>query len=373
MIVVFNLILAGSTFIYIVYAIFIFTGLLKIRTKKHILAPTSTLPTVSVVVAARNEEANLPDLLSDLSKQNYPEKKLEIIIADDRSDDRTWAILKEFEGKMTTLIPVKIREKSIVMTPKKYALSTAIGASSGSIILSTDADCRLLTTWVSSMVASIQLTKTGISAGYSCIRKDASGFNNRYQRLDFLALMAANAGATCWGFAWSGSGQNLAYTRNDFEAINGFKPVADRLSGDDVYLIQSIGKISGITYNGDPGSFVETMPVPTIMNFLSQRVRWASNARYLPGSDWFFLGFLINAFVLNAGILIGLLLPGYWNILPAVFSLKFLADALVCFTGSDKFKTPVHPADFIVWSVIQPIYIPFLGLSGLIGRFTWKQ
>ncbi len=370
---VFNLILTSSAFIYIAYTIFIFTGLLKIRTKKYTIAPTNVLPRVSVVIAARNEEVNLPGLLSDLSRQDYPVKKMEIIIADDRSSDRTWATLKEFEGKLTNLSSIKIREKSTVMTPKKHALSTAISASSGIVILSTDADCRLPITWVSSLVASIQHTGKGISAGYSCIRKDAAGFNNRYQRLDFLALMSANAGVTGWGFAWSGSGQNIAYRRDEFEAVEGFKPVAKRLSGDDVYLIQSIGKSSGITYNGDPGGFVETMPVPTVIGFLSQRIRWASNARHLPGSDWFFLGFLINIFILNAGILIGLILPGYWNILPAIFSLKFFSDALVCFTGSGKFKTPVHPADFIIWSMIQPVYIPVIGLSGLMARFTWKQ
>jgi cellulose synthase/poly-beta-1,6-N-acetylglucosamine synthase-like glycosyltransferase len=373
MIPVFNLLIISSVIIYIVYTIFILTGLLKIRSKGNFIDLTKDVPLVSVVVAARNEEMNLPGLLSDLSKQDYPEEKLEIIIADDRSEDRTWAILQEFEGKFTNIVPVKIKDRSITMTPKKHALSTAISASSGTVILSTDADCRLPITWVSSMVASLQHTRKGITAGYSCISKDASGFNNRYQRLDFLVLMSANAGATGWGFAWSGSGQNLAYTRNDFNAVNGFKPVADWLSGDDVYLIQSIGKRSGIIYNGDPGGFVETMPVPTVTKFLSQRIRWASNARYLPGRDWFFLCFLFNVFILNAGLFIALILPGHWNILPAIFSLKFLADALVCFTGSEKFKTHVQPIDFIIWSVIQPIYIPFLGLSGLIGRFTWKQ
>jgi hypothetical protein len=115
------------------------------------------------------------------------------------------------------------------------------------------------------------------------------------------------------------------------------------------------------------------MPVPTVAQFLSQRIRWASNASFLPRKDWFFLCFLINVFILNTGLFIGLISPGHWNILPAVFSFKFLTDALVCFTGSEKFKTRVRPVDFIIWSLIQPVYIPFLGLSGLMGKFTWKQ
>ena len=47
------------------------------------------LPLASVIIAARNEEENLPDLLKDLIRQSYSFDKTEVIIVNDRSTDRT--------------------------------------------------------------------------------------------------------------------------------------------------------------------------------------------------------------------------------------------------------------------------------------------
>ena len=54
-----------------------------------------TLPKVSVVIAARNEEDQIPALISDLVAQEYPLDKLEVIIVNDRSTDSTLDILNE--------------------------------------------------------------------------------------------------------------------------------------------------------------------------------------------------------------------------------------------------------------------------------------
>jgi cellulose synthase/poly-beta-1,6-N-acetylglucosamine synthase-like glycosyltransferase len=52
--------------------------------------------TASVVVAARNEEVNILNCLKSLDELIYPEEKLEIIIVDDKSTDRTGEIIDEF-------------------------------------------------------------------------------------------------------------------------------------------------------------------------------------------------------------------------------------------------------------------------------------
>ena len=78
---------------YFLFTLFIISGLFK-----HNILPISnsvTLPFVSVVIAARNEENNLPPLINDLIKQEYPLGKFEIIIINDRSSDSTQKILNE--------------------------------------------------------------------------------------------------------------------------------------------------------------------------------------------------------------------------------------------------------------------------------------
>ena len=51
---------------------------------------------------------------------------------------------------------------------------------------------------------------------------------------------------------------------NAFEKIGGFYPVAEAISGDDMYLVQSISKHYDVQFNIDPKSFIYTEPVQSI-------------------------------------------------------------------------------------------------------------
>ena len=77
--------------------LYFLTGLRLLKQQPTIL--TTIEPTVSVIVAARNEEDNIGNLLEDLTEQSYPQEKLEIIISDDRSTDRTGEIIDNYTNK----------------------------------------------------------------------------------------------------------------------------------------------------------------------------------------------------------------------------------------------------------------------------------
>ena len=70
---------------YVGFMVFMISGLFKHNELE--IKSSETLPNVSVVVAARNEEVHLPNLISDLISQEYPLDKLEVIIVNDRSTD----------------------------------------------------------------------------------------------------------------------------------------------------------------------------------------------------------------------------------------------------------------------------------------------
>ena len=361
-----------SIILYSSFGVFFLTGLFRLRNKKTVSSQNN--PKVSVIIAARNEGTNLPYLINDLILQDYPVEKVEIVIADDRSTDNTWDILSSASTENSNLKAVSIKKRSSIMTPKKNALTAAINASSGDIIVTTDADCRVPKTWISSMVRALSTNRAGIAVGYSSISPLKSfSMNVEYQKLDFLALMAANAGSISWGYAWSGSGQNLAYYRHHFDAVDGFMPVADRLSGDDVYLVQSIGNEFGAVFNSNSDGFVKTLPVNTILQFIRQRIRWASNSKHLPSTDLLFFSFLVAAFLCNSLLFINVLFAGLTNYFLGFLAIKVLVDGSVAYNGSRQFDTSVNPFIFLLWSILQPLYIPFIGITGLISRFTWKN
>ena len=151
---------AGSYFCFIVIII---SGLLfrqntQTNTKK-------TVPFTSVVIAARNEEHNLPSLLKDLVNQTIDKNNFEVIISNDRSEDKTGEIINKYSTKYEFIKGIHIKEK-FDMAPKKHALEKAINSSRGEIILSTDADCRVTNSWAQSMAALVNNTDK-VVIGYS--------------------------------------------------------------------------------------------------------------------------------------------------------------------------------------------------------------
>ena len=327
-----------------------------------------TLPFTTVVIAARNEEDNLPSLLDDLVNQKIDKNEFEVVIANDRSTDKTEEIINEYSNKYKFIKVIHIIKKS-EMAPKKYALESAINESKGEIILATDADCRVASDWATSMASLVSQTDK-VVIGYSRI----SGQNSlihEIQQIDFLGIMAANAGLLTNGIVCSGSGQNLGYKKKDFFNIGGFEEVKHRESGDDMYIVQKISKIKGATFNYDKNSFVTTLPKNSLSSFINQRIRWSSNSKLTLFTSPLFFLFLTSAFLANVNILISLLFS--LNTLIILIVVKFLLELLVLNIGSKLFLTRLSFFSYIVWNLTQPIYILIVSIGGLADRFTWKK
>ena len=99
-------------------------------------------PSISLLFAARDEEEKLPAALQTLSALDYP--RLEIIAVDDRSTDATPRILSEHAERDKRLRVVRVDELPKGWLGKPHALQKGYEASSGELLLFTDADVRFL-------------------------------------------------------------------------------------------------------------------------------------------------------------------------------------------------------------------------------------
>lgn len=61
------------------------------------------LPALSILIPAYNEEDSIGETIENLLKTNYPKKKLEIIVIDDGSKDKTCEIARRFKDKIKVL------------------------------------------------------------------------------------------------------------------------------------------------------------------------------------------------------------------------------------------------------------------------------
>ncbi|MGI8588203.1 MAG: glycosyltransferase [Chloroflexia bacterium] len=97
-------------------------------------------PFVSVIVPARNEERNLPNLLPSLLNLSYPPARLEVIVVDDQSEDRTPEILAEFAAAYPQLRVVRGASLPDGWKGKPWAMQQGAEAAHGEWLLFTDAD-----------------------------------------------------------------------------------------------------------------------------------------------------------------------------------------------------------------------------------------
>jgi chlorobactene glucosyltransferase len=92
---------------------------------------------VSVVIPARNEEANIARAVRSLAAQSGVR---EIVVVDDHSEDRTGEILERLQEEIPRLRVIRNGTLPEDWTGKSYALATGAQASSGAWLLFTDAD-----------------------------------------------------------------------------------------------------------------------------------------------------------------------------------------------------------------------------------------
>lgn len=109
--------------------------LLRGRLRPRPIAAADFCPRVSVVLSAYNEAASIAGRLDNLLRQDYPPERLEIVVASDGSTDGTEAILRAYEGR-------GVRMLALPRSGKAAALEAAVAASSGEVLVFTDANSQ---------------------------------------------------------------------------------------------------------------------------------------------------------------------------------------------------------------------------------------
>jgi poly-beta-1,6-N-acetyl-D-glucosamine synthase len=114
------------------YVGYVFWLWIELHLRKSLIVKKETFASVSIVIAARNEEKNLPAKIENLHRMNYPSDKMEIIVVSDGSTDGTEEILRREGGGV---VPVILRKSQ----GKAAALNEAVRRATGEILVFLDA------------------------------------------------------------------------------------------------------------------------------------------------------------------------------------------------------------------------------------------
>jgi cellulose synthase/poly-beta-1,6-N-acetylglucosamine synthase-like glycosyltransferase len=144
-----------TAYTYFGYAIWLW---LYVRLRRRAMLRSPITPKVSIIMAARNEEANLPAKLENLRLLDYPPEQLQIIVASDGSTDRTASILRDQAGHV---LPVILEESN----GKAWALNEAVKRATGDILVFLDARQTIDANAVSELVACFADPEVGAASG----------------------------------------------------------------------------------------------------------------------------------------------------------------------------------------------------------------
>jgi len=328
---------------------------------------------VSVLIAARNEEDKIHLTIEDILNQGYPKQLTEIIIVDDHSTDNTSEIIKSFANRGIKLLQLK--EDKPLNSYKKKAIADAIKLSTGELIVATDADCRMGSKWLSSVVGYFEKQDLVMISSPVTYFEEKSVFE-RMQTLEFYSLIGTGAAFIGNRRASTCNGANLAYRKDAFYEVGGFTGIDDLASGDDELLLQKMaarypGKIGFLKMYD---AIVFTHAKHTLKEFLQQRRRWASKS--VKYKDKSVVLLVVGLWLFNISVLINFCL-GFFDIsflklFIAQFTLIFFLELGFLLPVSSFFKRKKLISLLIVSIPFYIVYLIYIGLTGNNSSYTWK-
>ncbi|MES2430150.1 MAG: glycosyltransferase [Bacteroidota bacterium] len=376
-----------SLVLFVVYALLIIyyrQNWLSIPDYKQRTTDNNYRTKISVIIPARNEQQNIKVCLDSISAQSYPAALFEIIVVDDFSTDDTAKIILQYQNvqllQLQNFVPDKINSY------KKKAIEIAIQHATGELIVTTDADCIVPQNWLKTIAAFYEEHQPAFIA-MPVLIDSGNKFIEIFQALDFMTLQGITGAAVNKKFHSMCNGANLAYTKQAFIEVDGFKNIDNIASGDDMLLMHKIALRypDKVKFLKSKDVIVKTNPVENVKEFINQRIRWASKAdKY---TDKSLLPVLMIVYFLNVLLLIMPFIALCCNADFSffIFHFSFLQSWLLLLALKISvelfFLYPVaaffNRKNLLLWFIIsQPFHIVYTVIAGWLGKFGsyhWKD
>ena len=350
-------------FVYLLYSVIIsirFKNIEPYKSKSNASYSTH----VSVVIAYRNESANLPQLIDGLKKQTYPTQHFECILIDDHSTDESHSMVqKAIESNWQNLSLPDDR------LGKKAAINYGILTAKGKLIITTDADCILNPLWIESMVQYYEQYKPAMIVGpVQLLANNTIGY---LQQIEFLALMAIT-GATTSSKPLMCNAANLAFEKEAYMQCE--QNLNRTASGDDTFLMLAIKyKLhTNIVFIKNKHAIVKTNACNNWQTLKQQRIRWAAKTKYYTHRYiyLFGLGILASNLFMAIAISFCMVSPIYCSL---IILIKLLADGIIVQSCNQFFKQQIKLHHFLMVYAIYPFYSIYIYYRARKNKFVWRN
>ncbi|HTB07562.1 MAG TPA: glycosyltransferase [Bacteroidia bacterium] len=365
-----NILLIISVSIYTILILFHIISWLSIKLPVKQQGPFKT--SVSIIIAARNEEKNIASCIQSVLAQDYPAALLEIVVCNDHSEDKT---KETAENALKGVVISKCISLSDNLTGKKRALELSIKESAGELIIITDADCTVEKGWISSIVRLYESSDYKMICGPVTTANEKS-FCEKFQGLEVPGLSILSGAGINAGIPLMCNGANLTYNRKAFEDVGGFSGIDSIPTGDDTLLLFKMNKHfpGKIGFVKSKDAIVYTPAQSSWKSFLQQRIRWASKGLQSKNSLNSFVSLLV--FITNFLLLIYPLSLFIYNnglfVWLGCLGAKLVVDFLLLNCATVFFGKRSLLLLFPVGEIITVFYTSIIGLVANYSSYQWK-
>jgi cellulose synthase/poly-beta-1,6-N-acetylglucosamine synthase-like glycosyltransferase len=288
------------------FAVFFFLLSIQPRLKKKVPKfDEKNPPFISILIPAYNEERGIESTIKSALGVDYPRNKMEILVIDDGSKDRTYEIAKKFESRL-----VKVIHKE--NAGKGTALNLGIKKAKGEFIFTMDADSMVTPNAVKNQLAFFNNPEVMCVAPLLAVYKPR-GILQRIQQIEYFLGIFLRETFTSLNAANVTPGAFSAYRKSFFDKHGGFD---EHNLTEDLEIALRIQYYHGILENST-NSIVYTETPSTFKSLMIQRKRWyvgllknLMNYRKLFSREYGALGMIILPMALFS-IIIALIVSSY--------------------------------------------------------------
>lgn len=242
------------------------------------LKSTTKLPRISVLIPAHNEEVVIGNTIRSMINLRYPEDKLEVLIINDNSSDRTGEIAENF-ARRYPFIHVYHTRPPHAGKGKSCALNQGFKASTGEVIVVYDADNTPEPDALLHLASGLENDpKAGAIVGKFRVKNAERNLLTRLINMETLTFQwLAQAGRWFWFRMSTIPGTNFAIRRSILEELGGWDEKALSEDTELSFRVYNLGYHirfypAAVTWEQEP----ETLKV-----WWKQRTRWARGNEYV--------------------------------------------------------------------------------------------
>ncbi len=331
---------------------------------------------ISVIIPVRNEENNIANLLHDLLAQDFSTHFFEVIVIDDYSEDKTLQVVNQFKTEYPAfpLSVLKVMSHQL-SSNKKIAITQAVNAAKGLLIVCTDGDCRVGRHWLSTIDNFNQKFEPQFIIAPVALDFPNNSFE-KMQVVEFASLVGSGAATLFWGKPTMCNGANIAYPKKVFVEVGGFEGNMEVMTGDDEFLLQKIYRKypKKIFFLKSTEAIVRTSALPSLQGLYQQRKRWASKWKLHKSMAVKLIALAV--FMYHLLNLMALFLLFWTKEYQIVILLHFLLKLCVEFVFLIQIHNFLNRGKYWFYILaLQFVYSPYavvMGIVANIGSYQWK-